>query len=178
MKYRGILIALLTASSVSAVAQGLELKPLIGMRAQFGGDTLGTIYYTDGSDQKLKAGQGLEFYGGAILKSMPYAIKASIGFKYSSSQASNLDVEKTAWPLIMTGRFYPNNDFYLGAGFTQHLNPKLSIDSTTAEYDASLGYHFEAGWKWISLGWTSMNYAYNGNDFDASSFDINLEYVF
>jgi hypothetical protein len=36
----------------------------------------------------------------------------------------------------------------------------------------------EAGWKAISIGWTSMTYLSGATEIDASSFDINLELVF
>ncbi len=161
-----------------AGAEGLNVAPLVGLKAQFGGDSLATILYQDGSTQDLLAGQGIDFYVGAKAESYPFVAKGSLGFKYSSSMASNIDVAKTALPLQLTGRYMATPDIFVGAGLTMHLNPKLAIDEFVAEYDAAPGFHVEAGWRMVSVGWTHMTYTLGAIEFDASSVDINVEWVF
>lgn len=177
MKKITLLLSVLMMS-VFASASDLTVKPLIGMKAQFGGDTLLTIVYTDSTTQDINAGNGIDFYAGVLAESAPFAVKASIGYKYSTSAATNIDVAKTAIPLNLTARYVTPSDVYVGAGLTQHLNPQLSVDDVVAEFDAAPGFHVEAGWKAISVGWTSMTYSIGNTEYDASSIDINLELVF
>ncbi len=177
MKRASLALALVAVSGFGN-AQEIKYQPVLGMKGQFGGDTLEVIPYTDGTSQDLNAGQGINFYGGMLATRAPYSVKATIGYKYSSSMASDIDVAKTAMPFELTARYNLANKVYFGGGLTQHFNPKLTIDDDSREYDASPGFHLEAGWGPISLGWTSMTYTYDSTDFDASSFDVNLELLF
>ncbi|EAR09791.1 hypothetical protein [Reinekea blandensis] len=169
---------LLSTAMGHAAAQDWSVQPVIGMKAQFGGDPLATIYYTDGTEQDLLAGQGIDFYAGVLLKQSPYSVKASLGYKYSSSMATNIDVAKTALPFNLTGRYDISSGFFVGGGLTHHFSPQLAIDTDTYTYESSLGYHLELGWEAISIGWTSVTYDESGAEFDASTFDVNLELVF
>jgi hypothetical protein len=161
-----------------AMADGFQFNPVIGLKAQYGGDTLATIIYTDSTTQELAAGQGIDFYAGMLATKLPYQLKGTVGYKYSSSMASNIDVAKTALPVNLTGRYKLSNGLFAGGGLTLHLSPQLALDDVVAEYEASPGYHVEAGWNFISLGWTHMTYELGATSFDASSFDVNLEMAF
>ena len=178
MKKRFICGVLLSTAMGHAAAQDWSVQPLIGMKGQFGGDTLATIYYTDGTNQELKAGQGIDFYAGVLLKQSPYSVKASLGYKYSSSMATNIDVAKTSLPFNLTGRYDISSGFFVGGGLTHHFSPQLAIGDNTQTYDSSVGYHLELGWEAISIGWTAVTYEASGTEFDASTFDVNLELVF
>lgn len=173
-------VILLSAFCIAnlALASDWAIKPLIGLKAQYGGDTLFTIVYTDSTTQDINAGQGIDFYAGALAVSHPMSVKATIGYKYSTSMAENIDIAKTALPVNVTGRYNLSSGLFVGGGLTQHLNPQIRIDEAVAEFDPKLGYHVEAGWKAISIGWTSMTYLSGSTEIDASSFDVNLELVF
>ena len=175
------LVALLIFAASSWATAG-PVDVVYGMEAHFGdqGDTLAIIQYTDGTEQELKAGQGLVFYGGlrAELPLTGMALQGTLGWKYSSSMASNIDVSKTAFPMEITGIYTLPGGAYFAGGLTSHFNPQLKLDDTTIEYEASTGFHLKGGWKWFSLGLTSITYEYapTGAEFDASSVSVAVQF--
>lgn len=169
-----VLLALMPAL---ATAEAWKTVPVIGLDGQFGGDTLVTITYDDGSDQDINAGNGLVFYGGALVD-LPVdklQLRSVLGFKYSTSQASNIDLAKTAWPIEVGLRYTIGDGWFVEGGLAHHLAPKLTIDDDTTEFDSAPGLNLKVGWYFITAGYTQMTYEANGNDFDASSFNVGLD---
>src|SRR5579859_1363282 len=87
------------------LAHALSFRPLIGLNAEFGGDRLLTVIYTDGSKSDVFAGQGFSVFGGAAaeglidLNPITIDLQATLGVKYSTiSQASNANVDFFRFP--------------------------------------------------------------------------------
>lgn len=172
-----IWVVLLALMPTLAAAEAWKTVPVVGLDGQFGGDTLVTINYDDGTDQDINAGNGIVFYAGALVD-LPLdglQLRSTLGFKYSTSQASNIDVAKTAWPLEAGLRYNFSGGWFAEGGIAHHLSPQLSIDNDTAEFDSSPGLNLKAGWRFITLGYTQLTYESGGEDYDASSFNVGLE---
>ncbi|WP_394170099.1 outer membrane beta-barrel protein [Saccharospirillum alexandrii] len=177
MRFTGAVLGLVLLSPLSVIAEEWSAAPLLGLDAQFGGDTLITIQYEDGSDQDINAGNGLVFNGGVLVETPVTGLdlRAVVGWKYSTSMASNIDVTKTAFPVELTARYGVGSGFFVGGGLTHHLNPKLTVDDDSVDFDSSTGLVLRAGWEFIVVGYSSLDYDYESETYDASSFNIGLE---
>lgn len=164
-----------------ASAEEWSVIPVLGMDAQFGGDTIQTINYEDGSDQDIKAGNGLVFNGG-VLVDLPLEntqLRSTLGFKFSTSQAVNVDVTKIAWPVEVGLRYSLNNGVFAEVGAVKHLGASYSASGTgydrEDDYDTTIGMNLKAGWRFITVGYSQQTYETNDEEFDASSFNVGLE---
>lgn len=166
--------------SMAASAHAWQAKPYVNMDLQFGGDTLLYIQYTDGTDQEIKAGNGIVFNGGALVDTpvTGLQLRSTIGYKYSTSQATNVDIAKTAVPIEAGIRYQNAEGIFLEGGLVHHLSPTLSVDDDEVEFESGPGLNVKAGWRFISVGYSQMTYESNGEEFDASSFNIGLEWAF
>lgn len=163
-----------------ATAQDWKAVPYVNMDLQFGGDTLLYIEYTDGSDQEIQAGNGLVFNGG-LLVDIPVdgmQLRSTLGFKYSTSQATNVDISKTAIPFEAGLRYGFGDGFFVEGGVVHHINPKLSVDDDSVEFDSTPGANLKAGWRFITVGYSQLTYEVDSESYDASSINVGLELPF
>lgn len=174
---RGVMGLVVMMIPMSVMAEEWSAAPLIGLDAQFGGDTLITIMYEDGTEQDIKAGNGVVFNGGVLVETPVTGLdlRAVIGWKYSTSQATNIDVSKTAFPVELTARYEVGSGFFVGGGLTRHLSPNLTVDDDSFDFESSTGLVLRAGWEFIVVGYSSLDYDYESDTYDASSFNIGLE---
>lgn len=175
-------LVLLAFMPALAVADDWDIVPVVGMDVQFGGDTIQTIDYTDGSDQEIKAGNGLVFNAGALLD-LPLAgtqLRSTLGFKYSTSQAENVDVNKIAWPFEAGLRYSLDNGVFAEVGAVKHFAASYSASGAgydrDEDYDTSIGLNLKAGWRFITVGYSQQTYEYEDEEYDASSINIGLEF--
>ena len=188
----GALLALLAAAS-AATAQAQSAPPAdLGPRAGFlgqldldyGGDNVATVYFEDDDSQNVKAGQGMAISVGAWFRpiaSSTFEIDASVGYKFSTTAASNADigVERTVLQLGVSHR-WPNG-FYLGGGIVQNLHPTVDGDGffEDIDFDDAQGFNLEVGWRWVALHYTDMTYESDlYEDVDASHFGLRFTYRF
>jgi len=182
--------ALLAALSVSAVTavQAADTGKRGGFLAQmdldFGGDDVATLEFTDGDSQDVKAGQGLGVGIGGWFRpaaSVPFELHALIGYKVVFTAAENADIMMTRSTLQLSGVYRFVNNWYVGAGYVQHMSPELDGDGffEDFEWDNASGFNAEVGWKWVSLHYTKIEYSSPGyEDVDGSNFGIRLTYRF
>lgn len=144
--------------------------PMIEFSAGVGGDTLAELTFTDGSSQDINAGDGLTVSAGLIQRvSEKFRIKYTLGYKFSTSAAENLDVWKSVIPVDVLP-FYQSGNHRFGAGLTYHISPQLDIDDFgTVKFDDAPGFIVEYGYKAFSLAYTGVDYDINGASFDASN---------
>jgi hypothetical protein len=182
--------ALLAAVALSAttLAHAEETARRGGFLAQldldFGGDDLATLSFTNGESQNVKAGQGVAFgFGGYFrpVESVPFELQGILGYKVVFTAADNADIKVTRATLQFNGIYRFANDWYIGAGYAQHMSPELDGDGffEDIEFDDATGFNAEIGWKWIGLHYTSMDYSSAGyEDVDASHVGIRFTYRF
>lgn len=124
LKSLAALVFALAAAAPAAHAQ--DVRPMLKLGVDTGGDTLVTATFSSGSSDSIKANEGFYIGGGAsILFSNEIEIEVSLSYKTASITASNGDIEFTRLPLDALV-FYRFPDFRVGGGLTYHLNPKLS----------------------------------------------------
>src|ERR1700704_6723443 len=117
------MIVLATAASAS---QARDVRPVVKGGFDFGGDTLVTARFTDGSTRSVKANQGFYVGGGASILNDAGTLEGelSLSYKMGLVDASNGDLKFTRLPLEALA-FYRWTSFRLGGGLTYHINPEL-----------------------------------------------------
>jgi hypothetical protein len=191
---KAALAALLLVTAAPALAQKRGHPPLgqrggflIQTDADFGGETLATVYYdyddyyddNDYFSQKIRAGQGFALSVGGWfrpIESSALEIQASVGYKYESTYFTDSDVSFSRTLLQLEALYRWPNGFFVGAGVMRHMNSKLSGDDYYGpiEFDDVNGLSLEAGWRWISLHYTGIQYAIDPyvKDIDGNSIGI------
>lgn len=162
----------------------LIAKFLIEGGGEFGGDEILTVFFTDGGEQTMRAGQGgFIAVGGQfeLQNTDSFMLRASVGFKYTTTAADNANIRFTKLPINLMPYWKINNDFRLGAGLTMHQNVRFKGDGFVEDIDfkGSIGPRFEFGYKWVAVTYTLLNYeADMGGKVSANSVGLSLSYAF
>lgn len=166
------LLLLLTATQIfgQQASRPVNFKLLVDGGVEYGGDEILQVFFTNGEDQTMRAGQGgyigfggqLEF--SSIKKLM---LRTTIGIKYNTTAADNANIRLTRYPLTLTPFWKINDDIRLGIGITTHLSPRLKGDGFIPDvsYDSTIGTRFEFGYKWIALTYTAISYENESGEF-------------
>ena len=183
----GLLAVMAVAAQVQAQDHTpADLGPRVGFLAQvdldYGGDDVATVYFEDDDSQNVKAGQGMAISVGAYFRPIAnstFEIDASVGYKFSTTAASNADigVERTMLQLGVSHR-WPNG-FYLGGGLVRNMSPTVDGDGffEDIDFDDAQGFNLEIGWRWVALHYTDMTYESDlYEDVDASHFGVRFTY--
>lgn len=181
-------------AALAAVIGGMAAPAQADMRwllrggFDFGGDTLVTVVFQDGSRESIKANEGF-YIGGGIAYIFPdYNLEAelSANWKYVGVTASNGDVTFTRFP-IEAMVFYPWSWGRVGAGLTYHINPELSgsgvVTNINAEFDNALGGVIQAEYRpsdnlGFGLRYTALDYTIGGVDVNASGIGLTISGTF
>lgn len=149
---------------------------------EFGGEEVAEVIFTDGSRQSLTAGNGGTFSFGAEYRPVPrLGLRGTLGWKFSTSAADNVNVMFTRFPIEGVASWSLNDDWRVGAGVSHHANINLDFDGLgpNLKFDPATGATLELGWRWAALTYTAMTYTDEfGNDYDASAVGVSLSYVF
>lgn len=147
---------------------------LLGAAFEFGGDDLAEVYFTDGSVQKMNAGQGATLFAGGQLrlnKSEKLFLRGSVGIKYLTTKADNAHIRLTRIPLQLSINYMPAKKWRLATGIVSHQAIKLNFDGLgeNARFKASHGLQLEAGYSLFALSYTFMKY----KDADNTTYNAN-----
>jgi len=157
---------------------------LVQTDLEFGGDTVATVGFEDGDTQNVHAGQGISLgVGGYVRPSdrVPIEISGAIGFKYVTTAADNADINLSRTVLKLDATYWFDQNWFVTAGLTQHLSPKLDGDGffEDVSFDDATGVSAEVGWRWIALRYTKIEYSLPGfEDTDASSVGLSFTWRF
>ena len=187
MKKTLLMLSVLLAS-IYTYAQESE-NPLIAKLfieggIEYGGDEFLTVFFTNGEDQTMRAGQGGYLSLGGQLefqKVKSFMLRASIGIKYNTTAAENANIRLTRLPINFIPYLKIKDDFRLGVGVTSHQNVRFKGDDFFEDIDftSSLGPRFEFGYKWFALTYSSLNYSPEmGEEISASSLGLSISYAF
>lgn len=143
-------VAILAVSAPGALTvQAAEFKGVVGIGLDFGGDTLATAVYSDGTTSEVKANNGFVLNGGAVMINDSYETQATVGYKFGGPTAQNGSITWDTVPIELI-QFLRAGNVRLGLGFIYQINPKLTVDipgsSYTINYDNALGTLAQIGW--------------------------------
>jgi hypothetical protein len=160
-----------------------KAKPVLGFAAgvslDFGGDDVAVVNFDNGDSQTITAGDGVSLFVGGLIRLDGQGfntVRATVGYKVADTAASNADIRMSRIPfeVVFTHSFV--NGIRLGGGLVHHTDTKLYGDNyfEDVEFDSATGYRIEAGWKWVLLQYTGIEYDVSGVDatIDGSNFGL------
>jgi hypothetical protein len=162
---------------------GLSLSFVLEGVIEMGGDRFGETVFEDGSTQTMRAGQGGTGAIGLELRpssTSPLSLRTTAGFKFVTTAADNADITLTRIPLEAVASWNFKPDFRVGAGVSHHARIRFSGDdfAEDVEFDPATGFTIEAGWRWLAVTWTGIDYTDEfGNAYDASSIGLSVSWV-
>lgn len=185
-KFKSILAVCLFFVSLSSYA----VKPVLEAGLHFGGDTLYTASFTDGSTQTVEGGGLISLAAGAqfeLVDSVDGVV--TFGWKFDSITASNGSIDFNRYPVNALLLYKVDDQVRIGGGLTYHMSPKLDIDAPglvgTVNYKDALGYILDArylfsetayfGGRFTSIEYESKN---SGRVYDGSSFGLVIGVAF
>lgn len=177
MKQLLLIFLLSPAMMLHAQTKTNNQKPvrfLLGAAFEFGGDNLAEVFFTDGSVQKMNAGQGGTLFAGGqvrLTKSEKLFLRGSVGIKYLTTKADNAHIRLTRIPLQLSLNYVPVKKLRLATGVVTHQAINLKFDGLgqDAKFTSSPGLQFEAGYGLFALSYTVMTY----KDADKTSYRAN-----
>ena len=177
-----------------AQATTFELGGTLGADFNLGADTILELEYDDGSDQEIKAGNGvlLSLAAGALFfDHQPHQLETvlSLGLKYSTmEETENAGLDFLRLPIDLLA-FYRNEDWFFRAGGGLVWYPSSSLTGSGAlpvdlSFDAALGgiaqveFIYE-GWS-VGLRYTALSLTPSGTDvsLSANSLGGTLSYLY
>ena len=141
----GAALAIGTAFSAQAADAASPFKFLLGAGLTFGGDTLVTVPFTDGSTDDIKAGGLVHLYGGGEYRlSDLFALQATVGYHINDTRAaSNGSVRFTRIPVDLLALYSVTEKVRLGAGAQFVSGPELKgsgvASNVSQKYDSTTG---------------------------------------
>ncbi|HEX2586610.1 MAG TPA: hypothetical protein VHL14_15910 [Steroidobacteraceae bacterium] len=148
--------------------------------AEFGGDSIDSVNYTDGSSQPIKAGQGvtLSIGGHYRFSSIPLDIMTTVGYKYVTTKASNANIYIGRVVPAIEVSYWFTDSWWVGAGPVWHMNNELRGGQFIAnrKFDPALGVNLQAGWRFVALTYTNIKYtdSVTKQKFGANNFGLAL----
>jgi hypothetical protein len=150
--HRFLVGAALAASPIAAHAADAApaVRPLVGFGLTFGGDTLATVQFSDGTTDSIKAGGLAHVYAGAEFKvGTAMAIQATLGYHVDDTRSSsNGSLRFSRYPVDLIALYSLNERVRLGAGAQIVGSAKLAgsgvASAVAVDFQSSTGALVEA----------------------------------
>lgn len=152
----------------------------LGGGIEFGGDKVAEVYFTNGADQSVNAGQG-----GSLFAALDYAlsksfrIRTTAGYKYVTTAANNANIRLTRFPIQLSGIVNLDKKWWLSAGFATQQGIRFKGDGFLNDLNLTTkgGATFGLGYNAFYLSYTGMKYKDNLQyEYNASS--VGLGFLF
>jgi len=186
--FRALLLVLGFAGATGS--QAAEVRPMVKVGFDFGGETLATVVFTNGSTKSIKSNEGLFIGGGASIFNEARDIETEVALTYKIARISaiNAELEWTRVPLDVLV-FYRMPRFRAGGGLTYHMNPEVSgsgaARNVNLQFDNALGLLLQADWLIIDrktltmalgLRYTNIEYKLQGTSASPNSSGLGITY--
>lgn len=174
--YSVLITFFLFSHSLSAQDKTKGFSFSLGGALELGGDKVAQVYFTNGEDQSVNAGQG-----GSILAGLDYTfnksfgLRAVLGYKYVTTAATNANITLTRFPMRLSGVVHFTPKWWASAGFATQQRIVFKGDGILDNFKLSTsgGPHIELGYNQLFLSYTGMKYKDNQNGvYDASCFGL------
>lgn len=152
---------------------------VLGLDAEFGGDEVAKLYFTDNSTQSVNAGQGVTLDVGGHYRPYQSALDfvGTVGYKYVTTKASNATITLTRTVFEFRADYWLNRDVWIGAGPVMHTGIKLNSGGFAQNlgFDNATGVTAKFGWNLLALSYTAMKYKDEfGTTYSANNFGLSL----
>jgi len=189
--FLGAALAIGVAFSAHAADVSAPFHFLLGAGLTYGGDTLITVPFTDGSEDSIKAGGLVQLYGGGEYRfNEQFALQATVGYHINDTRAaSNGSVRFTRVPVDLLGLFNLTEKVRIGAGVQFVSGPELKgsgvASNVSQSYDSTTGAIVEGEYlftphiglklRYVSEKFTPSN---GGTKIDGSHAGVMFSYYF
>jgi hypothetical protein len=150
---------------------------------EFGGDEVAEVTFTDGTTQKMYAGQGGTVAFGVLLRprqESPLDFRATLGYKFVTTAGENASITLTRIPMEFIATYRVAPDWTIGGGVSRHKSVKFNGDGFAPDFsfDDAMGATLELAWRGIALSYTSMTYTDDlGNDYNAGAIGVSYRFI-
>jgi len=172
-----MLIAIPPAFAADADAPPRRGGMAIAVELGYGGDSLDTV-----SSTRLRAGEGLTPMVGGFYRPIansPLEIYGFAGYDFGfivpvqGGASYQTELKSPVLEVLANYRF--DNKWYVAGGLVSHLSPKLTSDDPAYDdinFNTATGVTVEAGWSFIGVYYTYMEYKSSQVNLDASSVGV------
>jgi hypothetical protein len=185
-KFILILLVIITVGFTANAQDDSNYKPirlLLSGALEFGGDEVAEVLFTNGETQSVNAGQGITIAAGAQIQ-FPnvekFLLRASIGYKYVTTQADNVHIRLTRVPMQLSANFMAAKKLRLGAGLVTHSGIKFNSGGLGGDmtYKSNLGPVFEIAYHGVGISYTALKYTDEVNkSYSANVFGVTFSGV-
>jgi hypothetical protein len=147
--------------------------PAINVGVTYGGDTIATARYSDGSTTDIKGGALLQFGLGGVyqFENRPLALMLTANYHYHSAMGQNGDITFSRIPLEALVYYTGKERFRIGGGMRIVNSPEFnaSVNGVTNKiaFNRATGMVAEVGYQLSTQGW--LNFRFVSEKYDASS---------
>lgn len=172
------LISATAAAQAPPTQKGPSFDLVVELGAEWGGDRVGEVTFTDGDTQAMYAGQGITGAVGVVVRprrDAPLGLRATAGLKWTPTAADNANIMLTRLPFEVVGTYGFTKDVWAGAGYVHHARVRFNGDGfgPDMDFEGAHGATVEVGWRWAALTYTTLGYTDEaGTRFDASSIGV------
>lgn len=166
----------------------------VRVAGESGGDALGTIYFSNGTQSEVQAGGGIDIVGGMVFRAISTnagGLDAQLGAGIKWRTIPDNTNQSASWlrvPVDASLAWRASNGFGLGAGTTVHLANKFTAEgsalNTSVSFDPSFGKvaFLEYGrrdWQ-VDLRYTHVKYTSSNprGTLDASNIGVGFTWQF
>lgn len=180
MLNRTLLLMLLWIPVANAADPSAPLRRggmALAVEVGYGGDSLETV-----SDTRIHAGEGVSAVVGGFYRPIahsPLEIYGLAGYDFGfvvpvqGGGSYNTNLSSPVLEVLANYRF--DNKWYVAGGLVSHLNPRLTTDNPAyddIDFHTATGVTVEAGWSFIGVYYTYMEYESSQVNLDASSVGV------
>ena len=147
----------------AATASPKRSSLLLGGALELGGDAIAVVSFQDGSTQKVNAGQGGTFFAGGewiLGKEALWALRATLGIKYVTTKATNVNITLTRIPIRITGVRQLGKKWWIAAGAVTHQSIRFNAGGIGQDlsFTGTVSPTLELGYSGVSFVFTPMTY--------------------
>lgn len=171
-----------TAPDQSAVPQISATKPglhlVLNGGLTYGGDTIYTAVYTNGTTQKIKGGSLMQFGVGGLyqFENNPVALMLSANYHFDAATGSNGDISFGRFPVEVLAYYTGKEHFRIGGGMRIVNSPETTatINGQTEKvtFDNATGLVAEIGYQLSQQAWLNFRFVsekYQGKTFTSTT---------
>jgi hypothetical protein len=170
-------------SPAASSSGGIYIRPSLDFAVEFGGDSLVTAEFSDGSTANVRAGTGVTVAAGAHIKPSwrsPYDLRVTFGYKYGGVTGSNTSIYLDRLRLLAVPSYHFTRSWWAGAGFVRDMNVEFHGNNVpvagtngalrNVRLNDANGATVEAGWRYLALTYTFIKYSDDfGDSFKGNS---------
>jgi len=188
MKMIAVVLTALGLSASAAAQDDRSVFFVVSGGMTYGGDTLVTTNYTDGTSYDIRAGNLFQFGAGVLWQApdQPFSVQATVNYHFDRNNAQNGDARFERTPIELLAFYNGVPKWRFGGGLRWSLSPTVSAhvdggDDVTIHFKDAIGGVIEAGYKVAKAAWINArvgieqyqakDFTRNGQTYDASGAD-------